>query len=141
MVLGPLFAAGGDVTVNAGTLKGNGTITAYGGPTITVTNNSPDYLVLSSITIPNEPGGQVIYTGTAISPPTSLHVTQSGASARPIVNIQETYNAPVPSTNTNGPSVFVTAAMDSSGHVDSRPERLHRQRGRSGRDHRRRTAP
>ena len=47
MVLGPLFAAGGDVTVNAGALHGqHGTITAYGGPTITITNNSPDYLVL-----------------------------------------------------------------------------------------------
>ena len=117
MVLGPLFAAGGNVTVNAGTLQGSGTITAFGGPTITVTNNSPDYLVLSSITIPNETGGQVIYTGTAISPPPSLHVIQSGTGARPIVNIQETYDAPVPASNANGPSVFVTAAMDSTGNV------------------------
>ena len=84
MVLGTLFAAGGDVTVNAGTLKGStGTITAYGGPTITVTNNSPDYLVLGSITIPDEPGGQVVYTGAATLAPTSMHVCQSGAAARP----------------------------------------------------------
>jgi hypothetical protein len=117
MVLGPLFAAGGDVNLNAGALQGNGTITAYGGPTITVTNNSPDYLVLSSITIPNEPGGQVNFTGAARSSPTSLHVVESGASARPVVDIQENYNAPVPSSNANGPSIFLTAAMDSTGNV------------------------
>ena len=75
IVLGSLFAAGGDVTVNAGTLAGNGSITAYGGPTITITNDSPDYLVLDSIDIPDEPGGQVIYSGKAIAAP--FAITQS----------------------------------------------------------------
>ena len=53
MTLGPLFAAGGIVTVNADSILGSGSITAYGGPTITVTNNSPDYLVLGPMTIPD----------------------------------------------------------------------------------------
>ena len=81
IVLGSLFAAGGDVTVNAGTLAGNGSITAYGGPTITITNDSPDYLVLDSIDIPDEPGGQVIYSGKAIAAP--FAITQSGSGAPP----------------------------------------------------------
>ena len=117
MVLGPLFAAGGDVTVNAGTLNGTGTITAYGGPAITVTNDSPDYLVLGSITIPDEPGGNILYTGQATAPPSSMHIIQSGARARPVVSIQELYNQPVPATNTSGPSVFLTAALDNYGNV------------------------
>src|SRR5262249_49811692 len=37
-----LYVAGGNVTVNAGTLKGTGSITAEGAPTISVTNDSPD---------------------------------------------------------------------------------------------------
>ena len=41
----PLYASGGSVTVN-GTLEGSGSITAYGGPTITITNKSPDYLLI-----------------------------------------------------------------------------------------------
>src|SRR5262249_46094309 len=58
MAFTPLFAAGGSVILNAGTLLGNGHITAYGGPTISVTNSSPDYLLLSDIVIPDEPGGE-----------------------------------------------------------------------------------
>ena len=117
MVLGPLFAAGGDVTVNAGTLNGSGTIAAYGGPSITITNDSPDYLVLSSINIPNEPGGHVIYTGTQTSAPSSLNVTESGAGIRPIVTIQEQYDKSVPTGSSNGPSVFATATLNSDGSV------------------------
>ncbi len=124
MVLGPLFAAGGDVTVNAGTLQGStGTITAYGGPTISITNNSSDYLVLSSITIPDAPGGQVVFTGAATSAPSGLNVTQSDPARAPVVNIQETYNGAVPSTNLSnpGPSVFVTAAMNTDLSVSLDP--------------------
>ncbi|MHB1559941.1 MAG: beta strand repeat-containing protein [Isosphaeraceae bacterium] len=123
IVLGPLFAAGGDVTVNAGSLQGSGSIAAYGGPTINITNNSPDYLVLSSINVPFEPGGQVFLDGGAAAP-SSISVNQSGASARPVVNIQETYNSPVPSSSNNklpGPSVFATATMDSQGNVSLDP--------------------
>ena len=48
-----------------------------------------------------------------------MHVTQSGPALDPIVNIQETTTArsPVRNPNNPGPSVFVTAAMDSRWHV------------------------
>ena len=78
IVLGPLFASGGDVTVNADTLQGStGSIAAYGQASIDITNDSPDYLVLSSITIPDEPGGQVVYAGAATTAPSSMRVTES----------------------------------------------------------------
>ncbi len=124
MVLGTLFAAGGDVTVSAGAFQGDGSITAYGGPTITVTNNSPDYLVLDSINIPDEPGGQVVYTGLAVGAPSSMQITQSGSNAHPVVNIQELYGNPVPASSDStepGPSVFATATMDNLGNVTLDP--------------------
>src|SRR5207237_1375222 len=113
-------ATGGSSTTNSptsSTVTVNGSVTAgvYHELDITVTNNSPDYLVLGSINIPSEPGGQVIYTGQATAPPTSMHVIQSGPDARPVVRIQELYDQPVPASNTNGPAVFLTAALDSHG--------------------------
>jgi hypothetical protein len=118
MVLGPLFASGGDVSVKAGTLQGSGTLKAYGGPTINVTNYSPDYLVLGSINIPDAPGGDVAFRGGA-SAPGSMQIDRIGTGARPVVNIQELYNQAVPASggNTNGPAVFLTSAIDSQGNV------------------------
>jgi hypothetical protein len=117
--LGPLYAVGGDVTVNAGTLqsKGGGAITAYGGPTITVTNDSPDYLVLSGATIPFLPGGNVVYTGAAgqaAAGRAGIGVTQVGAGAAPVVNVQERYNGAVGSS-VYGPAVFLTGDVNNLG--------------------------
>src|SRR5262245_18122663 len=118
MVLGPLFASGGDVTGNAGHLVSSGKITAYGGPTISVNNYTPDYLGLASISNSAGPGGHLILTGGAVAPP-SIQVSLSGSSARPIETIQELYDQPVPASNgnANGPAVFLTAIMDSQGNV------------------------
>ena len=40
-------------------------MTANGAPSITIQNDSPDYLVLGNMTIPNIPGGDVLFTGPA----------------------------------------------------------------------------
>ncbi len=59
-----MYAAGGNVTINANTLAGTGLVTAYGSPTITVVNNSNAYLVLrGGAYIPDVAGGQVVFTG------------------------------------------------------------------------------
>jgi hypothetical protein len=116
IVLGPLYAAGGNVIVNAGTLSGNGAITAYGGPTITVTNDSPDYLVLSSIDIPNLAGGLVTYAGAASAAPSGMIVKSVNPDASSVVNIQENYpNAVGTSSNNSGPAVFLTGAVTNLG--------------------------
>jgi hypothetical protein len=70
----PLYASGGQVFVEADRLVGGGSINAYGGPTISITNESPDYLQFSQIVIPDIPGGHVLFTGAADPSP-------SGASA------------------------------------------------------------
>jgi hypothetical protein len=119
--LGTLYASGGSVTVNAGTLTGAGTITAYGGPSITVTNNSPDYLVLGAVNIPNIPGGQVNFTGAAgLSSDKSLVINQIGATASPSVIINQAYNGSVGSNGGNyGPALFLTGPITNLGGVVS----------------------
>jgi filamentous hemagglutinin family protein len=63
-LLGQMYAAGGNVTINANQLSGTGTVRAYGAPTITVTNDSDAYLVIAGgAYIPDVPGGQIIFTG------------------------------------------------------------------------------
>ncbi|MDU0343597.1 beta strand repeat-containing protein, partial [Bosea rubneri] len=64
--LSQLYAAGGNVFVSAGTVQGNGSLVARGGPSITVINRSNAYLVLDGgAYIPQSSGGQIIgSTGT-----------------------------------------------------------------------------
>ncbi len=119
MILSPLFATGGLVTVNAGAFQGGGSITTYSGPTITVTNNSPDYLILSGITIPNLAGGQVVYTGRATAAPAGMTVHVIGAGVSPVVTVRELYpqavGGPSASGDAVGPAVFLTGPVLNEG--------------------------
>ncbi len=118
-VLGTLYAAGGDVAVHAGSLSGSGKITAYGGPSITVTNNSPDYLVIAGVSIPDIPGGLVSFTGSAAaSSDRSLVIDQSGANTSPTVTITENFEGSV-GTNTGnyGPALFISGPVENLGGV------------------------
>ena len=107
----PLTANGGNVTVNAETLLGTATITAYGAPTINITNNSFDYLILGPIVIPDLAAGNVVYTGKATAAPNGMTVVQVNAGGSPVVNLQELYDQPVGNSN-SGPAVFVTGAVN-----------------------------
>ena len=51
----PLYASGGDATVNGCVDQRPGTVTAYGGASINVTNQGQDYLLLGDIDVPNIP--------------------------------------------------------------------------------------
>jgi hypothetical protein len=65
-LLGQMYAAGGNVTINADRdqLSGTGHVTAYGSPTITVVNNSNAYLILAGgAYIPDVAGGRINFTG------------------------------------------------------------------------------
>ncbi len=109
----PLTANGGNVTVNAGTLLGTATITAYGAPTIDITNNSDDYLVLGPIVIPSLAAGNVVYTGNATTAPYGMTVDQVNPDGTPDVNVQELYDSPVGNTSSgSGPAVIVTGDVN-----------------------------
>ncbi|MGA7499958.1 MAG: hypothetical protein WBX00_24775 [Isosphaeraceae bacterium] len=105
-----LFASGGSVTVNAATIAGNGTIVAWGGPTVTITNESPDYLILGAIGIPNHSGGQVSFEGTATATDArnaGLTITQNQSTSTPTVTISL--------SSATGPALFLTGPIDNLG--------------------------
>ncbi|MGY0504251.1 leukotoxin LktA family filamentous adhesin [Luteimonas sp. e5] len=60
---GTLYASGGDVTLNADTFSGSGSITARGKPQITVTNHSNDHVLFGDMLIPDYSGGRILFTG------------------------------------------------------------------------------
>lgn len=107
----PLYASGGAVSVHADSLSGSGRYNAYGGPSITVTNTSPLYLLLGSVTLVNDPGaGLVNFTGKA----SSTNTSSNGAQSLPSVAINQTYSSAVGSVS-YGPAVFLTGAIDNPG--------------------------
>ncbi len=129
-LLGPLFASGGTVTVNAGKLSGSGSITAYGSPTITVTNASPDYLVLgatesapgqfqlttNAAVIPDIPGGTVLFTGqVGLGHTGSVTVHQNGAGGTPAITVNCDYDAGSVGSVPYGPALFVTGEINNLG--------------------------
>ncbi|MHC5540345.1 beta strand repeat-containing protein, partial [Singulisphaera rosea] len=112
LTLGGLFASGGTVTVNADDLSGTGHITAYGGPKITVTNESASYLILGGMKIPNIPGGTVSFTGKATSAP--FPTDQIAGTSTPTITINQNNEDPV-GTSTYGPALFLTGDITNLG--------------------------
>lgn len=117
--LGSLYAAGGNVTLHTDHILGNGSVTANGSPNVTVTNNSPDYLVLSSITIPDATGGQVLFTGDASAANAgSLGIHTKPVTATPTVSITSTWDKAVAYNGesiTQGPAIFLGGEIDNDG--------------------------
>ena len=94
--LGSLYAAGGNVTVHAGSITGSGALTAHGSPSISVTNASADYLVLNDITIPTGGGGAVTFTGSANdSSDTAMHVNRDTSNIAPSITLNNSYTGTV----------------------------------------------
>lgn len=109
--IGPMMAAGGNITVQADRLEGSGSLTANGGPKIQVTNNSSYYLLLGSAVIPDDTGGNVFFTGGA-------NATTFGASKVHQVNTNQRAQLIIKNTwggnsgNVNyGPAIFLTGDL------------------------------
>jgi len=101
-----LTARGGTVAINATSIQGTGSITAYGGPAITIDNNSPDYLVVANLTIPNVPFGKIYFTGTAAQAP-SLRLLTPGASNDPQITVNNNFSGTVGSEASYGPAIIL----------------------------------
>jgi filamentous hemagglutinin family protein len=115
-LLGQMYAAGGNVTINASRdlLIGTGTITAYGSPTITVTNNSSAYLVLAGgAYIPDVTGGQILFTGANGSAGT-LHTNARPGTVSAIV-LNNAFN----DGGTTGPALLVAGSITNLGGIVS----------------------
>ena len=90
--LSQLYAAGGNVFVNGDTIQGSGSLTANGGPTIRVVNNSAAYLVLDGgAYIPDLSTGQILFTGTAAGR-TGLSQSRVNADGTASIVVNNAYN-------------------------------------------------
>ncbi|MDV6031965.1 MAG: hypothetical protein F9B45_18120 [Phycisphaera sp. RhM] len=110
-----LYAAGGSVIVNAATtITGKGRIVAHGGPSITVTNDSDDYLVLGGVEIPNTPGGRVVFKGLgeSVALAAGVRIEKTGEEDDPVVEIENNFNA---TAGQNGPAIYITGNITNLG--------------------------
>jgi len=96
-----LEAVGGRVLIQAGSLNGTGTVSAYS-PAISLVNQSDAYLLLESLTIPQTYGmGQIDLTGGATLPGTLIFQPSANA---PTVLVSMTGAGPV-GNNASGPAL------------------------------------
>ncbi len=115
--LGDMFASGGTVTIHGDTIAGAGSVTANGGPSITVANHSPNYLVLGRMIIPQIPGGEVLFTGRAgrqQAEAAGLSATEVNAGATPFINVRNFHDGAVGDV-TFGPGMFLTGEVRNLG--------------------------
>lgn len=111
-----LEATGGHIEVNAGTVTGSGTLTAYQ-PHVTITNESKNYLLLNGVNIPNSLNlGNIIFTGAANAG------SVGGVALRPyadgvktaFTNVTLTAPGAVGSGTQAGPALLVTAPIQTT---------------------------
>lgn len=95
-----LYAAGGNVYVNGSTVQGNGTLTAKGGPSITVINRSNAYLILDGgAYIPETTGGQIVGNSGSLTRHTNPDAT-------PIITIDNSYTGQLDASG-QGPALLI----------------------------------
>ncbi len=114
--LSQLFAAGGTVTIHADDINGAGNVASYGGPTVTLNNNSAAYLILDGgAYIPDTPGGEVLFTGAAGRAQNgSLDLTEESGNGPSIIINNNYAGAPVGNVDF-GPGMLLTGDITNIG--------------------------
>ncbi|WP_336810467.1 leukotoxin LktA family filamentous adhesin [Bosea sp. MMO-172] len=98
--LSQLYAAGGNVRVSGSRVEGSGTLTANGGPSITVINRSNAYLILDGgAYIPETTGGQIIGSSGSLT-------RRSNPDATPIITIDNSYTGALDASG-KGPGLLI----------------------------------
>ncbi|WP_293798055.1 leukotoxin LktA family filamentous adhesin [uncultured Bosea sp.] len=99
--LSQLYAAGGNVRVNGSRVEGSGTLTANGGPSITVINRSNAYLLLDGgAYIPETTGGQIIGSSGSLTRHTNPDAT-------PVITIDNSYTGALDASG-KGPGLLIS---------------------------------
>lgn len=113
--LGPMMAAGGDITINADRLDGAGSLRAQGGATIEVRNRSSRYLVVGDALIPDQPGGNVLFTGGAgRDKAKTLTLEEINANRQGSILLENSYNG-MSGNSTYGPALFLAGDIHNYG--------------------------
>ena len=106
------LAAGGNIDIDARTLTGRGTLNAWGGPTITLTNDSSKFLVVDKLLIPNELGGNIRYSGGTL--PATLTANAYATNAPAAITISNNYDSAAPGA-ARAPAIFLTSSIENIG--------------------------
>src|SRR5262249_37728742 len=105
-----------------------------GDVSITITNNSPAFLRINQITIPQSSGGTVLFDGTSVSSASAIgHVNKSGTvptfslvqadnnSTPPAVTIANTFDASAPENANFEGAHFVSPDVNLDGNISAPP--------------------
>ncbi|WP_307719045.1 beta strand repeat-containing protein [Massilia glaciei] len=115
--VGPLLAAAGNIEVDTGAFSGSGTLDAFGGPTIKLSNASERYLLVDRLLIPNELGGNIKFTGTG-KPSAAFqanNIHEVNANVAGAISISNTYDKSIPTNLAPAPAIFLTKDIDNAG--------------------------
>ena len=110
---------------------------------ISITNNSPEFLRLNEITIPQSLGGTVFFDGTSVTDSSAIgRVNKSGTvpmfsqidaastANPPTISIANTYDASNPANNNFEGQQFISPDVDLDGNISRSPDRVdHHQQG------------
>lgn len=98
IILPDIVASGGNITVEAGSLKGAGTLKAQGSPEATVENHTNLYLKVGDVRAVN-PGGEIHYNGQSLAKDAAAVIKNANQDKSAAVNLKVSTDA---ATNTGG---------------------------------------
>ncbi len=131
--LAPIFAEAGTIYVNGNNLEGSGSLIAPGNVSVTITNNSPAYLSVGQITIPQSFGGTVFFDGTTVTSNSaiggvnqnmtapSFTIQAANTSVAPTITITNTFNATAPGNSNFEGDNFTSPDIDLDGNISAPP--------------------
>ena len=134
ITVSPILAKAGTITVSGDNLLGGGQLLAQGAVSISITNNSPEFLRLNEITIPQSLGGSVFFDGTSVTDSSAIgRVNKSGTvpmfsqidaastANPPAISIANTYDASNPVNSNFEGQQFISPDVDLDGNISAPP--------------------
>ena len=98
IILPDIVASGGNITVEAGSLKGAGTLKAQGSPEVTVENRTNLYMKVGDVKAVN-PGGEIHYNGQSLAKDAAAVIKNANQDKSAAVNLTVSTDA---ATSTGG---------------------------------------
>ena len=98
IILPDIVASGGNITVEAGSLKGAGTLKAQGSPEVTVENRTNLYMKVGDVKAVN-PGGEIHYNGQSLAKDAAVVIKNANQDKSAAVNLTVSTDA---ATSTGG---------------------------------------
>src|SRR5690606_27171953 len=93
----PILAAAGNIRVEGDRLTGNGKLISPGDAKIEVINETPYFLRVSDLIIPDHPGGLIRFNGSTVTDNTSINALNPGGSGANFNEVVTGENSPEPS--------------------------------------------